>query len=193
MTGYHLAAELHRALEFADSEGGMLKLARSLGVMSRAALDAAGGIGLGRIVVEGRTFRSTDEGEPGIFAHLIAAFDDTGTAVVDLVAWCADNPAKWWTRCDAADVLGMPALLNAACLTHLRDKHRPLLVNTTPLAWLRAAEGICLIHPEVGFGHLYGVPALAFDDPAFGQRIEHLMTRQRFALPQFLVRERHAA
>lgn len=61
-------------------------------------------------------------------------------SVVDLVAFRSARPSKWWWRIGAGALLGSELLSDH----WLSD---PLLVVSTPVAWLRAAgEAVCILN-----------------------------------------------
>ena len=90
----------------------------------------------------------------------------------DIIAWHPEKPRQWYfLRGEAGLILGEKAMFQAAIL------HEPLLLHSSPLAWLRSGCKGCVLLDYHGLGRLYGLKNLICEDAAHGARIEQGMTR----------------
>lgn len=106
----------------------------------------AGTVGAGRIRVSGETFEPVEQDQPkgadgndqvveGVIHGIWQGF--ASPELVDLVAWCPQEPEIWWRRKGVATWLGEAALLRAQGLA-LEEPDQWLRLCRTPLSWLRA-------------------------------------------------------
>jgi hypothetical protein len=97
-----------------------------------------GSIGLLHCRVEKDLFEPAEEGE----AHLIVPVMEGGF-VVDLVAFRPKSPDTWALRTGLGWALGHDAIEEA--ISPWPGADQSLLLSPTPLEWLRAGKGACIV------------------------------------------------
>ena len=143
-----------------------------------------GPISVGTIHPDGGTFTFAEEGQQAFLFPVRDEFDD---AVIDAIAWRAVNPARWWTRCGAADWLG------AACVRMSWVLDKPMPIWRTPLAWLahRGHGGVALFWPTCRFD-LIDLAIIA-EDPQHARELEQRLWLPRPPRPRVFLRRQEAA
>lgn len=108
--------------------------------------------------------------------------------IVDLVAWYPDQPGTWWTRCYSGVPLGVDQLDKAEI------EQEPILLKTTPLEWLRAyGNGVCVLDWKMSAHALRCVPAIKFDDTAFGRWVHDKLSQPPLRIPDIRIITQKAA
>ena len=179
----------------ADIAAEIVELTRPLNADEQAGFDRAGvgsneiwsepngPISVGTIHPDGGTFTFAEEGQQ---AFLIPVRDEFDDAVIDAIAWRAVNPARWWTRCGAADWLG------ASCVRASYVLETPLPIRRTPLAWLahRGHGAVVLDWPACRLD-LLDMPIIA-EDSAHARELDRWLWPPRPPRPRVLLRSPEA-
>ena len=152
-----------------------------------------GPIGIARIRPLGGLFNFTSDG-PAAYIHPIWSREPWCGDLVDLVAWRAAEPGKWWRRTGAGVFLGEHQVDRAAYY------EIPLRLHRTPLSWLIAARrdgtadgGACVLDWTLARSALLEVPRLVTDDLGHGEEVEAAMTLRRAPAPKIEVNARGRA
>ena len=171
------------ALELLDAaENGMVETLRAIGVTSRGAINT--GLYVGRQRVQPLSCGLYEPDPTGPEAIIIPAVEPSG-AVIDLVAFCADQPGQWWQRTGTATALGEKAIERADYL------EEPLDLYPDPLGWLRAeCRGATILDPGAAGWVLAGLKTVTPRGPdlAFALDLERWLKRP-VTLPSIRVPE----
>jgi hypothetical protein len=150
-------------------------LAERLHIGRRAVL-RAGGIGYGFIQTNRATFDFVGPEMGGTAAVILPVYDTPyarcSLDLIDLVAFCHDNPSRWWLRMQVAKCLGPWAervTRNATPLWRLPGDNPPVLrVCRDPLSWLQAqCAGVMPLH-ECWVQHLLSGLRVQAEDATHG-------------------------
>ena len=137
---------------------------------------ATGSIGVANVRIEHDLYEPAEEGE----AHLILPVTEGGF-IVDLVAFQPKKPDTWALRRGSGWVLGHDAVEQA--LSPWPDQPASLLLTPTPLDWLRAGRGACVVQwTAEAAPSLRLARGIVVDDPRMAQ-VVRLQLSKPPALP----------
>ena len=144
------------------------------------------GLGATRIVTSADgTYTPESDGD---YAAIVPVHD-VNHELVDLLAWHVGSPGRWWRRFAAWPVLGARDLAKA------RYYHDPVVLHSTPDAWVLAGgEGVCLLDWHLDLRPLFqGVSAVRCDSQTLAARFQTAMRRWEPKTTISRVKTRHAA
>lgn len=85
----------------------------------------------------------------------------------DVIAWKPEAPRQWYFyRGESGLILGEKAIFEASI------HKKPLILHSTPFAWLRSGCKGCVLLDCHGLNRLYGLKNVICEDVAHGTRIE---------------------
>jgi hypothetical protein len=162
----HLAVEFYRAFLALEPGGDAWNELRRLGVPLAGEI-AAGGVGIATVETTGNSFYQPAPGSR--LAFIMPCYGPypppkmpTGPGDPqphDLLAWCPNQPSRWWLRRGSAVTLGEWAVA-------LAETYRePLHVHQTPLDWLQhGGGGAVVLDAEAAAYRLRDIPLVAEDE-----------------------------
>ncbi len=178
-----LSREIYAQYEASDAER-RLTLFREIGIPGSALVALRWPTALWPIqpLSDGRLYEpATDRGREAI----IIPYVEPGGVVIDLVAFRADQPSRWWQRTGTATALGEQAVEQADW------PEEPLSVYPDPLAWLRAeCRGAVILEPAAAGWVLAGLKTVITRGPDLKIALDvERWLRQPTKLPEIRVSE----
>lgn len=127
-------------------------------------------------------FDYSEEGVPACIVAVVDHWREPGDAgIFDLVAFAADNPARWWGRTGAAFALG----------DHLLETGDPVAVVATPVDWLACGgDALCILDwgpASPAWSALRAAPPLTFTDDGLRTKLRNALVQAAPLPPMELV------
>jgi hypothetical protein len=102
--------------------------------------------------------------------------------MIDLVAWCANDPEKWWLRIGNGWAHGETAIANA------KFYWKSLKLYSTPLAWLQSGcHGGCILDERTAQLYLVGLAEIVAEDIEHGVHLRKLLAPPAPPVPRIVI------
>jgi len=157
---------------------------RSLGVPDDLLYSGPSHVGVARAdLSDEATYQPLDAGAPVLVVPVGIQSESGWDVIVDLVAFRARDPAKWWGR------TGNGVLLNPEGLRRAEHFNELLPVWSSPLSWLRSGgQGVVVLEWSAHLPFWFaGVNALACEDHALARRLESALQASAVKAPDVRV------
>ena len=157
------------------AENGMVETLRAMGVTGQAVVNTELCIGRERVMTTSRPPLFYEPDEFGVEHIIVPVIESART--VDLLAFRAEDPERWYLRVGLGAALGQLMIDQAVFYGDPDYAHCPessLRVFRSPLSWLRAeCQGCVILDWNVAHCRLAGVREVVAENMELAEKIEH--------------------
>lgn len=147
-------------------------------------------VGVCRAHIEGDRWQPDPDGKPVLVSPVTYETRACCLDLIDLVCWQPGSPGKWSLRTGYGTALGENAI------GYAWQTERPLVLNESPMEWLRAnGEGAVILDWNACLSlYLGNTRRIIADGPALAQKINSRLDREQcWPMPEIRIRRLYNA